>query len=251
MSDAVDIFVVLGGIANVVMAGAAVAALKLWRRQIAGASDHELAKRVSAAIWEMQVQRDRTLGDLATFRDPAQRELPFFHELVRDPLEGHVKELSDAAKDLEALEPLIAAQWGDTVQDLFAAIRHSSQGLVAFATVELYPEQDGVELHRLACTFPHIAPTYTGPAFKKAIDAYTKLAQEWLGVHLNRAASRAIDDDSLSARRRGIDEEIKRLGEPEQAAANKLRERLADDARAYARAQPQPQRRKKREQNSG
>jgi hypothetical protein len=124
------------------------------------------------------------------------------------------------------------------VHSLFAAIRQNNHGLVTFVILELNPHQEGAPLHRVMCTFPPIAPTYTGAAYKKALDKYTRLAQDFLGVHLNRTASRSMDGEELTARRARIDEEITRLAEPELAGARDLREKLAREAQAYARTQP-------------
>jgi hypothetical protein len=236
VNDAVvDVFSIVGGIANVAMAVAAVWAFVAWRRQITGASDHELAKKVSAALWQVALLRGETLEHLGWLHELNEAEdgdpTPSYEARVRNVLLDSKRLLHKAVDELQALHGQVAVQWGDAMLDLIEVIRFESFKLVTAVEIELVgdglEEQYGdeeAEVRRLAFSTPdRVAPTFTGRTFAKAMGLYTALAQEWLAVHLGRKGARAMDEQELAAKRKLLDREVQQLAESERLALKRKR----------------------------
>jgi hypothetical protein len=213
----------VGALANVITAFAAVAALKLWRKQVAGASHHELAKKVSGALRLAAIARREVVEALRSLDDESEdlnRQIA--RALAPESVRRGGAFLGDAVEELEALEGQVAVQWGDAVLGLIVIIRSESKGLFNYAAAEYDPKiKDSPRGYLAIFAPPNIAPSYTGSAFSKALDLYTQLAQDWLAVHVGRDAARAMDADELDERRKRIDEEVVRLGEPERLTLDK------------------------------
>ncbi len=225
----------VGAAANVVMAGAALIALTLWRKQVAGASHHELAKKLSGALRQVAIARAATVKDLKWLQDEEKTDVDatVMKVLAQQSLESDAQQLSDAVDDLKALEGQVAVQWGDEMLELVELIRSESSTVAVHALVYLDPERRDTPVAQIVLSSPHaVAPTFTRGAYEKALDLYTRLAQEWLAVHVGRDGAKAIDAKELAARRKRVDDEVARLAEPERAAiakeAAEREERIAE-----------------------
>jgi hypothetical protein len=222
----VDVFQIISAVATVATAGAAFAALKQWRKQIAGASDHELAKKLSAALRQVAIARVPTLRDL-TWLTLEGVDGEVAKALASESLPHAASQLHAAIAALAALEGQVAVQWGDEMLALVEAIRVESSSLASYAEACADPARRNAFMTMLLSSPRDVAPTFTSGTYEKALNLLTKLAHDWLAVHVGREGAKAMSRQDLKARRKRVDDEIARLAEPERLAIAK---RAADRA---------------------
>lgn len=224
-----SVVTVVGAIANVVMAYAAVAALNLWRKQIAGASHHGLAKSLSMALRQARLAREATLGNLRRVGSDG-----FDGQLARlfapNWFSKDVQTLEAAATTLTALELEIGVHWGDVMVHLVRTIRSETSLLAAHAKSAFAPNMTE-DMRVFLASWPSetgFAP-FTGRAFGRALDVYTDLAEKWLAVHLGHAGATPMSTEELELKCKQVDEEAARLAEPEKAAVEAQQQKWVAD----------------------
>ena len=223
MDKTVAVFTIIGGAASVVMAIAAVVALSTWRKQLAGTSHHELAKKLSAALRQVAIAREATLGDLRRVRklDPNQLNDSHGEQLfayAMHTLKQDAEQLSNAATELRALEGQVDVQWGKTMQQIVEVIAVESAMLASIAATDPADRIGRAAMGFIYASSDPIAPTVTGVAFEKALTDYTELAQQWLSPHVGREGAKAMSTEELLAKKRRVDDEVKRRAADERTA---------------------------------
>lgn len=214
-------------------------ALNMWREQLAGQSQHDLAKRLRGALRDVQTARDATLHDLQWASNR--------HDLMRAALGSrslpdNVKVLDGAVQKLAALEGEVAVLWGDEVLALIVRIGSQSAALTKHVLAEQAPINDLDKIGaRIVYVAPDIVPTYTRGTYQVALDRLTALAQEWVAPHVGRAGARRMSTNDLAVKRKQIDEAIKVMAEKEKATVDEERAEAAVDAEAEAAADAEEQ----------
>jgi hypothetical protein len=140
MEEVVAVVTVLGAPANIAMAVAAGFALTLWRKQIAGASHHELAKKLSGALRQVAITRDAALR--VGLQGVIDRKNVIRSALAGQSLPDSVRSLDAALHELGPLEGQVAVQWGDEMLDLVAIIRMESAALLRHIDANLAVTRD-------------------------------------------------------------------------------------------------------------
>jgi hypothetical protein len=111
-------------------------ALNTWREQLAGGSQHDLAKRLCGALRDVQNARKATLCDVQWAAD---RLDVIRAALGSQSLPGSVKVLKGAVQRLAALEGEVAVLWGEDVLALIGLIEGQSEALVKHVLAEQAP----------------------------------------------------------------------------------------------------------------
>ena len=212
----VGVFNIVGSLANVAMAVAAGFAIVSWRKQIAGQSSHELAKKLAPLLRQASSHRADVLRSLRWYYSWEPEAKPYILEKYLDPTAPKLHASTMAILDLE---DLVHAQWGEEVQELIATIRGGNAQLaasIAFMEREASEEEPSeVEVMRQLLSKPKLAPTYTGPTYVRAMQLLTDLTQEFLAGHLGRAGAKTMSEEDVKKRRQQIDAEIAKLAETE------------------------------------
>jgi hypothetical protein len=221
MEKVVAVATVLGALANIVMAVAAGFALTLWRKQISGASHHELAKKLSGVLRQVAITHEATLHDLQNFNDRK--------DVTRSALAGlflpdNVRSLDAALHELGALEGQVAVQWGDEMLRLVAIIRTESVAMVRHIDAELADTKDAKTIAmQILYNAPRIAPTFVRGTYQRALGLFMRLVQDWLGAHVGREGASFMSTAELAVKRKRIDDEVAQLAEREQEAVTQER----------------------------
>jgi hypothetical protein len=120
----------IGTAANVVMAGAAVAAYKLWHRQVKAPSEHELARRLAKALHAVTEVRDVVLDALVEGAKPATVANHVLGGILSlKTLEDGEPNLKAAVEAVRALEHDVEITWGEQKVLTLYLIRRNSEGL--------------------------------------------------------------------------------------------------------------------------
>lgn len=212
----IDIFSVIGVVANVIMAGVAGLALNTWRKQIAGESQHDLAKRLSGVLRQVAIARDEAIANLGAVLEGESGMRGRAALIAETYLPDNARMLTDAVASLAALEGEVAVLWDEGFLTVIETIRVESSTLARYLTARVSGTEhleDVMDL--LQYSAPTVAPTFTLGTYKWELDELTKLAQQWLAPHVGRKGTRVTDAETISALRRGIRDEVLRRAEDE------------------------------------
>lgn len=208
----VDIVSAIGVAANVIMAGVAALALNTWKKQIAGESQHDLAKRLSGVLCRVAIARDEAIVNLGAVLEGESRRQVYAGLIAETYLPENARVLADAVASLAALEGEVAVLWDEGAVAVIETIRVESSRLARYLQARVSGTkrlEDVVDL--LQYSAPTIAPTFTLGTYKWDLDELTKLVQQWLAPHVGRKGKHVTDSQTVSALRSRIrDEAVQR-----------------------------------------
>jgi hypothetical protein len=194
----------LASLGTLIYAGVAV---NTWRDQLAGASSHDLAKRVGLGLLKCTTHRRRLLSALSDHTNAAGAHTA---RLV----ESGAEELIVAATELAALADEAELLWDPAATIMVMHVANESRALARYADALVDTTDEG-PIRRRVYANPRTAPSFTGRVFGTRLDKYSFALQMWLGSHLGR--KRGMTNDALWKMRSAIDEDFKRLALEEQA----------------------------------
>lgn len=195
-------------LAGVVVACAttAIGAL-LWKSQLRGQTQHDLAKRLSMVMYQLGAARGVAMQTVSDLQD---RD-PMTHALLQQRIRAALKSLPDALDQAQRLEWEADAVWGEPISRLVRLLRVGTSEVTQHVDANL----DGDIGRQAAYSSASDHILFSGTAFPVRMAECHALLHQWLGVHVGRVGSRRLGIDRVERRLAEILARTEQLGHTE------------------------------------
>jgi nucleoside phosphorylase len=189
------------------------------------ATEHDLAKRLSAALYKLTEARARLIVDLRQL-DSAS---PLGGSLAAQA-PAHAAAVDELVHLVEQLKVEARVVWGAQLAALVSKVQKGTNDLVRYVSAKL--ADDTFALIAYCTTDDEI--TYAGTAYSQRMDQLADLLQTWLGFLIRRESGERMSWETLAQRQQAIERETAELGAQEfNEAHDEYIEGTADAAAAY------------------
>jgi len=202
VSLATMLFTAVAAVAAVKAAVAAVKALSAWRSQVQGQTQHDLAKRLAGAMYQLGKARNQARVDLAQL----ERGLPLDKAVVPAHAIANALSLDALHTNTEQLEIDARIVWGREVASVISALRQGANHIGQYVNATA---QGDVFARISYCNLDGVS--YLGEAFPQRMQQLDELLQDWLGQHVGRVGAETMSVQQLVQRQRNIDDAAARI----------------------------------------
>lgn len=214
----------VSSVMTTVTAAAALAAVTLWRAQLRGQSDHDLAKRLGAALRELEDLREYALSALRVLTNDAH---PIALELLRQKWLERRDGDQILLQRVKQLENETSALWPTSITLAIDQLRKITEHVVG--AVDAHVRRNPLKLVEHVDYFDMML---TGEALSFTAQSSHALLVEWLAQHLHRSSS-PMGIDQFQKRTAEIRLETKKREDAEANEAVIARKDLFETARIW------------------